>query len=100
PSTPSPHSFPTRRSSDLDPFWRIQTLVILMIVGLSLLVFWELRSKSPIIEFRVLRDRNLAMSCIILFSAFAVLYAASISLPAMLDRKSTRLNSSHRTISY
>jgi DHA2 family multidrug resistance protein len=68
-----------------DPFWRIQTLVTLMILGLSLLVFWELRIKSPIIEFRVLRDRNLAMSCIILFCAFAVLYAASISLPAMLQ---------------
>jgi DHA2 family multidrug resistance protein len=68
-----------------DPFWRIQTLVTLMIVGLSFLIFWELRTKSPIIEFRVLRDRNLAMSCIILFCAFAVLYAASISLPAMLQ---------------
>src|SRR5438477_3081563 len=68
-----------------DPFWRIQTLATLMIVGLSFLIFWELRTKSPIIEFRVLRDRNLAMSCVILFCAFAVLYAASISLPAMLQ---------------
>jgi MFS transporter, DHA2 family, multidrug resistance protein len=68
-----------------DPFWRIQTLATLMVVGLPLLIFWELRTKSPIIEFRVLRDRNLAMSCIILFCAFAVLYAASISLPAMLQ---------------
>jgi DHA2 family multidrug resistance protein len=68
-----------------DPFWRIQTLVTLMVVGLALLVFWELRTKSPIIEFRVLRDRNLRMGCIILFSSFAVLYAASISLPQMLQ---------------
>jgi DHA2 family multidrug resistance protein len=68
-----------------DPFWRIQTLVILMIVGLVALVVWELRSKSPIIEFRVLRDRNLAIGCIVLFCAFAVLYSASISLPAMLQ---------------
>src|SRR5438094_4764568 len=68
-----------------DPFWRIQALVVLMIAGLGFLLFWELRTASPIIEFRVLRDRNLAMGCVILFCAFAVLYAASISLPAMLQ---------------
>src|SRR5207237_4189412 len=59
-----------------DPFWRIQTLVTLMVAGLAFLIFWELRAGSPIIEFRVLRDRNLALACIILFCAFAVLYAA------------------------
>src|SRR5262245_3852733 len=59
-----------------DPFWRIQTLVILMVVGLAILVFWELRTASPIIEFRVLRDRNLAVACVVLFCSFAVLYAA------------------------
>jgi DHA2 family multidrug resistance protein len=68
-----------------DPFWRIQTMVMLMMAGLAFLIFWELRTGSPIIEFRVLRDRNLALACIILFSAFAVLYAVSISLPAMLQ---------------
>jgi len=68
-----------------DPFGRIQTLVILMVVGLACLIFWELRTAAPIIEFRVLRDRNLRMGCIILFSSFAVLYAASISLPQMLQ---------------
>jgi len=68
-----------------DPFWRIQTLVVLMVAGLAFLVYWELRTASPIIEFRVLRDRNLALGCVILFCAFAVLYAASISLPAMLQ---------------
>jgi MFS transporter, DHA2 family, multidrug resistance protein len=68
-----------------DPFWRIQTLVIAMVLGLTFLIYWELRTKSPIIEFRVLRDRNLRMGCIILFSSFAVLYAASISLPQMLQ---------------
>jgi DHA2 family multidrug resistance protein len=68
-----------------DPFGRIQTLMIAMIVGLALLIFWELRTAAPILEFRVFRDRNLVMGCIILFSTFAVLYAASISLPQMLQ---------------
>jgi DHA2 family multidrug resistance protein len=68
-----------------DPFGRVQTMMTLMVVGFGLLIFWELRTAAPIIEFRVLRDRNLAMGCIILFSSFAVLYAASISLPQMLQ---------------
>src|SRR5207237_984343 len=41
--------------------------------------------KSPLVNFRVLGERNLAISCVILFCAFAVLYAASVSLPAMLQ---------------
>lgn len=68
-----------------DPFGRIQLLAALMVLGLAWLIFWELRTAAPIIEFRVLRDRNLAVGCIILFSGFAVLYAASISLPQMLQ---------------
>ena len=68
-----------------DPFGRIQTLLILLVLGVSLLIFWELRIASPIVNFRVLGERNLAMSCIIIFCSFAVLYAGSIALPALLQ---------------
>jgi len=68
-----------------DPFRRVQALVILFVLGLAALVFWETRIKAPIVNFRVLRERNLAISCVILFCAFGVLYAASVSLPAMLQ---------------
>jgi DHA2 family multidrug resistance protein len=68
-----------------DSFWRIQTLVILLVLGFVFLVIWELRIASPIINFRVLAERNLAVSCVVIFSAFAVLYAASIALPALLQ---------------
>jgi DHA2 family multidrug resistance protein len=68
-----------------DAFGRIQTLVVLFTVGLAMLIYWEMRSQQPIVNFRVLRDRNLAISCIILFSAYGVLYGASVSLPALLQ---------------
>ena len=68
-----------------DPFWRVQTLAILFVFGLVGLIVWEMRSKSPIIDFRVLGERNFAISCIIMFCAFAGLYAASIALPGMLQ---------------
>lgn len=68
-----------------DPFWRIQVLVFVLVVGLVLFVIRELRASHPLLELRVLRERNLALSCVILFSVFAILYAASIALPAMLQ---------------
>ncbi|HEX4131679.1 MAG TPA: DHA2 family efflux MFS transporter permease subunit [Pirellulales bacterium] len=68
-----------------DPFGRIQTLLVLFVLGLVLFVYRETHAAHPIVDLRVLLERNLAMSCIILFCAFAVLYAASIALPAMLQ---------------
>jgi len=68
-----------------DPFWRVQTLAILFVVGLIALIVWELRHPSPVVNFRPLGERNFAMCCIIIFCAFAVLYAASTSLPALLQ---------------
>jgi DHA2 family multidrug resistance protein len=68
-----------------DPFGRVQTLVTLFVLGLGLLVVREMRTASPIINFRVLGERNFAVSCVIMFCAFAVVYAASIALPGMLQ---------------
>ncbi len=45
----------------------------------------ELRIKNPLINFRTLRDRNFRASCIIIFRSFAVLYANTTQLPAMLQ---------------
>jgi MFS transporter, DHA2 family, multidrug resistance protein len=67
-----------------DPFWRVQTLAILFAVGLIALIWWELRNPDPVINFRPMWERNFAACCVIIFFAFAVLYAASASLPALL----------------
>src|SRR5262249_41189094 len=58
---------------------------ILFGLGLGFLIFREMRIQNPIVNFRVLGERNLAMSCIILACAYAVLYANSFSLPNMLQ---------------
>src|ERR1700736_1505990 len=47
-----------------DPFWRVQTLLILFVLGLALLLFREMRTANPIIDFRVLRERNFAVCCV------------------------------------
>src|SRR5271168_3835097 len=68
-----------------DPFWRVQTLAVLFMAGLVGLVFWELRHRNPVVNFRPLGERNFAVCCIIIFCAYLALYAASTSLPGLLQ---------------
>jgi MFS transporter, DHA2 family, multidrug resistance protein len=68
-----------------DSFNRVQTLVTVLVVGFGVLLIRELWIKNPILNFRVLRERNLATSCAIIFCVYAVLYAASFSLPNLLQ---------------
>lgn len=67
-----------------DPFWRVQTLLIVFVFTLAGLLYRELTVANPVINFRVLRERNFAVSCGITFGAFAALYASSVALPLML----------------
>ena len=67
-----------------DPFWRVQALLIVFVLALVGLLYRELTVASPVVNFRVLRERNFAVSCGITFGAFVVLYAASVALPLLL----------------
>jgi DHA2 family multidrug resistance protein len=68
-----------------DPFFRVQTLLVLFVVCLSGLIYRELRIANPLINFRTLADRNFRSCCIIIFCTFGVLYANTTTLPAMLQ---------------
>jgi DHA2 family multidrug resistance protein len=68
-----------------DPFWRVQTLLVLFVLGLGFLIFREMRIANPVVNFRPLGERNFAASCIIIFCAYGVLYGASTSLPGLLQ---------------
>jgi MFS transporter, DHA2 family, multidrug resistance protein len=68
-----------------DPFWRVQTLAALFFVGLIGLIVWELRHPNPVVNLRPLGERNFTACCVVIFTAYAVLYAASTSLPGLLQ---------------
>jgi MFS transporter, DHA2 family, multidrug resistance protein len=68
-----------------DPFWRVQTLVISLVVGLVALIFWELRHRNPVVNFRALGERNFAACCIIIFCAYLALFAGTKSLLILLQ---------------
>ncbi|HVO22904.1 MAG TPA: DHA2 family efflux MFS transporter permease subunit [Candidatus Margulisiibacteriota bacterium] len=68
-----------------DPFLRVQTLLILFVFGLSALIYRELRIANPLINLRTLADRNFRACCFIIFCAYGVLYANTVTLPALLQ---------------
>jgi MFS transporter, DHA2 family, multidrug resistance protein len=68
-----------------DPYFRVHTLLALFGLSLGGLVWRELRTADPLINFRTLADRNFRSCCIIIFCAFGVLYANTTTLPAMLQ---------------
>jgi MFS transporter, DHA2 family, multidrug resistance protein len=68
-----------------DPFWRVQTLAIFFGAGLVALIFWELRHRNPVVNFRVLGERNLAACCIMTFCAYIALYASTKSMLGLLQ---------------
>lgn len=67
-----------------DAYWRVQPLVIVFVLALAGFVYRELTFASPVVNFRMLGERNFAVSCGMTFGVLAVLYMSSIALPLML----------------
>lgn len=68
-----------------DPFGKVQTLLLIFVLGGVGLVVWEMRRDNPVVNFRPLGERNFWVCCIIIFCAYAVLYGVSTSLPGLLQ---------------
>ncbi len=68
-----------------DPFFRLQTAVVLFVLSLGGLIWRETRIANPLLNFRTFKDTNYRWCCIIIFCAFGVLYANTVTLPALLQ---------------
>ena len=68
-----------------DPFFRVQTLLMVFLLSLAALIHRQLRVDHPLINVRTLAERNFRSCCIIIFCAFGVLYANTTSLPGLLQ---------------
>ncbi|HTQ55243.1 MAG TPA: DHA2 family efflux MFS transporter permease subunit [Bryobacteraceae bacterium] len=63
----------------------IATVGALAVVALLSVVVWELRQKEPVVDFRMLQNRNFAISTATMFLLGFVLYGSTMLLPVFLQ---------------
>jgi DHA2 family multidrug resistance protein len=63
------------------PFIRV--FAVLAVVGIVGAVAWLLVAKKPVVDIRVLGDRNLAVGCLMIGLMGAVLYASAVVIPQL-----------------
>jgi MFS transporter, DHA2 family, multidrug resistance protein len=63
----------------------IVTTTILAVCGLVGAVVWELRQKDPIVDLRLLKDRNFGLATFTMLMVGFVLYGSTVVLPLMLQ---------------
>src|SRR5499425_501927 len=63
----------------------IRLFAVLMVIGLIGGIVRELKAKEPVVDFRMLRDRNFAISTVAMFFLGFVLYSSTVLIPQMLQ---------------
>ena len=61
-------------------------LTIVAVVGLVTFIWWELRQKQPVVNLRILKDRNLALTTMLTFIVGFILFTSVFVFPLMLQR--------------
>src|ERR1700744_5023848 len=63
----------------------IQAFFVLMLVGIVGGIIWELRQKDPVVDLKMLKNRNFAVATVAMFFLGFVLYASTVLIPQMLQ---------------
>src|SRR5260370_906882 len=58
----------------------------LMLVGIIAGILWELREKEPVVDLRMLKDRNFAIATVAMFFLGFVLYSSTVLIPQLLQQ--------------
>src|SRR5262249_39263810 len=64
----------------------IRFFFVTMVVGLIAGIIWELREKEPVVDLRMLGNRNFAIATIAMFFLGFVLYASTVLIPQFLQQ--------------
>ncbi len=63
----------------------IQIFFVLMLIGIIAGIIWELRQKEPVVDLKMLKDRNFAISTLAMFFLGFVLYSSTVLIPQFLQ---------------
>ncbi|HEY8997448.1 MAG TPA: DHA2 family efflux MFS transporter permease subunit, partial [Edaphobacter sp.] len=55
-------------------------------IALTAAVFWELNTKNPVVNLRLLKERNFTFCCLIILGLYMVLYATTYLLPTFMQQ--------------
>ncbi len=58
---------------------------VFAVIGLVGVVAWELRQKDPIVDLRLLKDKNFAIATFTMFALGVVLYGTTVLLPILVQ---------------
>ncbi len=58
---------------------------VIMAICLVAVVFWELRQREPVVDLRLLRNRNFALATLTMFALGIMLYGSTVLLPIYLQ---------------
>jgi DHA2 family multidrug resistance protein len=58
----------------------------LALIGILGAIAWLLYAKKPIVNIRVLKDRNLAISCILIVAMASILYGSAVVIPQLAQQ--------------
>src|SRR5271155_2597173 len=64
----------------------IRTFAVFMLVGVVGAILWELREKNPVVDLRMLKNRNFAVATVAMFFLGFVLYSSTVLIPQLLQQ--------------
>jgi MFS transporter, DHA2 family, multidrug resistance protein len=64
----------------------IVAFAVLMVVGIIAAIFWELKQDHPVVDLRMLKNRNFAIATTAMFFLGFVLYSSTVLIPQMLQQ--------------
>ena len=63
----------------------IRVFFVLMLIGIIAGIIWELRQKEPVVDLKMLKDRNFAISTVAMFFLGFVMYSSTVLIPQFLQ---------------
>ena len=77
------------RGEELDWFGSnfIVVMAILAVMGIAGAIAWLLYTDTPVVDLRVLKDRNFAIGCVMIAAMACVLYASAVIIPQFAQQQ-------------
>jgi MFS transporter, DHA2 family, multidrug resistance protein len=64
----------------------IRVFAVLMLIGIVAGIIWEWREKHPVVDLRMLKNRNFAIATLAMFFLGFVLYSSTVLIPQLLQQ--------------